>query len=51
MIYYFHSERIPVFALDVYAKNERSDLNEDEKARLKRFVKAIAEAASKEGKQ
>jgi len=50
VIYYFHSERIPLFALDVYAKNERSDLSEDEKARLKRFVKAIADAAAKKGK-
>jgi hypothetical protein len=42
VIYYFHSERMPLFALDIYAKNERSDLSEDEKARLKQFVKTVA---------
>jgi hypothetical protein len=42
VIYYFHSERIPLFALDVYAKNQRSDLSEDEKAKLKQFVKSVA---------
>jgi hypothetical protein len=41
VIYYFHSERIPLFALDVYAKNKRSDLSEDEKTRLKQFVKSV----------
>lgn len=51
VIYYFHSERIPLFALDVYAKNDRSDLSEDQKVRLKRVVKAIAEAAAKKDKQ
>jgi len=42
VIYYFHSECIPLFALDVYAKNQHSDLSESEKARLKQFVKTVA---------
>ena len=51
VIYYFHSERIPLFALDIYAKNERSDLGEGEKSRLKLFVKTIAHLATKKGKR
>lgn len=52
VIYYFHSERLPLFALDIYAKNERSDLSEDEKRHLRQFVKAIAsQAEAKKGKR
>jgi hypothetical protein len=42
VIYYFHSERIPLFALGLYAKNDRSDLSRNEINRLQRFVKTIA---------
>lgn len=49
VIYYYHSPRIPLFALDAYAKNERSDLTRDEIGRLRRIVKAIADTYPKEG--
>lgn len=51
MIYYFHSEHIPLFALDVYAKNERADLKPDEINQLKRVVKLIADAYMRKGKR
>lgn len=49
VIYFYHSLRIPLFALDAYAKNERSDLTRDEIVRMRRVVKAIADAYPKEG--
>ncbi len=51
VIYYFHSEHIPLFALDVYAKNERADLKPDEINQLKRVVKLIADAYMRKGKR
>jgi hypothetical protein len=51
VIYYFHSEQIPLFALDAYAKNEKADLKPEEVVRLRRVVKMIAEAfANRSGK-
>ena len=44
IIYYFHSRRIPVFLLTVFAKNERSDLAANEVRALAKAVKAIARA-------
>ncbi len=38
VIYYFHSEALPLLALDVYAKSEKTDLGLDEKKRLKAEV-------------
>jgi hypothetical protein len=47
VIYYFHDERVPLFALDAYAKNEKTDLKPDEVVRLKRVVDSIREAVAK----
>jgi hypothetical protein len=41
VIYYFHSENIPLFALDIYTKNEKADLNSDEKKAWKAVVQNI----------
>ena len=49
VIYYFHSERLPLFALDVYAKNEKTDLTRNEVARLRGLVKMIPEGYVKRG--
>jgi hypothetical protein len=34
VIYYFHSERMPLVALDIFAKNRKEDLTEREKKLL-----------------
>jgi mRNA-degrading endonuclease RelE of RelBE toxin-antitoxin system len=47
VIYYFHSERIPLFALSLYAKNQKADLSSDEIDRLRLVVKSIAASARK----
>lgn len=38
VIYYFHNELMPLFALDIYAKNEKDDLSADEKRAWKTAV-------------
>jgi hypothetical protein len=40
-IYYYHDESIPLFILDIYAKNEQSDLSEADKRSLKRLLAQI----------
>ena len=41
VIYYFHSEELPLFALDLYAKSGQGDLSEHEKRMWKLFVEKI----------
>ena len=41
VIYYFHSERLPLFALTVFAKNERANLTLAERNAMASVVRAI----------
>ena len=41
VIYYHHSERIPVFLLTVFAKNEQGDLTMSERHQLADAVKRV----------
>lgn len=41
IIYYFHGERLPVFALTIFAKNERADLTPAERNAMAAVVRAI----------
>ena len=47
VIYYFHSEAIPLFALTAYAKNERADLSDAERNDFKRLTKVLVETYGK----
>src|SRR5437764_10130254 len=38
VIYYFHNTEMPVFALDIYGKNEKSDVTQAEKRFWKNLV-------------
>ncbi len=38
VIYYYYNESIPLFALDIYAKNQRTDLSDADKRSLKRLL-------------
>jgi hypothetical protein len=38
IIYYYHSPRLPLFLLTVFAKNEQDNLSQREKHTLKRLV-------------
>ena len=37
-IYYYHGQRIPVFLLAAYAKNEQANLSKAERNAMKRLV-------------
>ena len=41
MIYLFHSERVPVFLLAMYGKNEKVNLSKAERNAMARLVPAI----------
>lgn len=45
VIYYFHSERIPLYLLTVFAKNERADLTHSERNELAKLVKILVDTA------
>lgn len=45
VIYYFHSQRVPLYLLTVFAKNERADLTQKERNELAKLVKLLAETA------
>jgi hypothetical protein len=47
VIYYFHNEDIPIFALTAYAKNQRDDLSDAEKNNYKRLIKTLLETYGK----
>lgn len=43
VIYFFRSEAMPLFLLDFYAKNEKSNLDAYDKRQLQNVVKTITE--------
>lgn len=47
VIYYFYNESIPLFALDIYAKNEKTELSEADKRSLKRLLPILVSQYSK----
>ena len=38
VIYYYHSERLPVFLLAAYAKNEKATLSKAERNAMKKLI-------------
>jgi hypothetical protein len=42
IVYYFHDERVPIFMLTVFAKNERTDLSRAELNLLAKAAKTLA---------
>jgi len=45
VIYYFHSARIPLYLLTVFAKNERVDLSQAERNELAKLVEVLIKTA------
>ena len=43
IIYYFHNERLPVFLLAAYSKNEKANLSMAERNDMKRLVPILVE--------
>lgn len=44
VIYYYHDNSIPIFLLTVFAKNEKDNLSDAEKAALAKVARAIKES-------
>jgi hypothetical protein len=44
VIYYYHSERLPVFLLSAYAKNRKENLTQGERNAMKGLVPALVAA-------
>jgi hypothetical protein len=44
VIYYFHSERIPLFLLTVFGKNEKANLSHAERNELAKLVRILVES-------
>jgi hypothetical protein len=40
-IYYYHNESIPLYALDIYAKNQKTNLSAAEKRAARKTIAAI----------
>lgn len=47
VIYYFHSERIPLFVITAYAKNVRDDISDADRNDMKRMTKLLAKYGTK----
>ncbi len=43
VIYYFHSDRMPLYLLTVFGKNEKADLSMAERVALGKFVKRLVD--------
>jgi len=43
VIYYFHSEAVPLYLLTMFGKGERANINQAERNELRDLVKLIAE--------
>jgi|SRR5581483_8248944 len=44
VIYFYHSQDVPLFALTAYAKNERSDLSQSERNDFRKLTKLLVES-------
>ena len=49
VIYFFHDFEMPLFILDVFAKNEKADLSQTERNRLHFATRQIVEAYKRRG--
>jgi hypothetical protein len=43
IVYYYHSETMPIFALTAYAKNERADLRQADRNDFRRLTALLVE--------
>jgi hypothetical protein len=49
VIYYYHSERLPLFLLSAFAKNRKANLSKAERNAMKRLVPALVAGYPKKG--
>jgi hypothetical protein len=43
VVYFYHSEAVPLFALNVFAKNEKTNLTKEERNDLKKLAAVLVE--------
>lgn len=43
IIYYFHNDEMPLFALTAFAKNERTDLSQEDRNAFRRLTKWLVD--------
>jgi hypothetical protein len=43
VVYFYHSEKVPLFALNVFAKNEKANLTKEERNSLKKLTALLVE--------
>jgi hypothetical protein len=43
VIYFFYSEHIPLFALNIFAKNEKANISQSERNELKKLTALLVE--------
>jgi hypothetical protein len=48
VIYYYHSERLPLFLLTAYAKKVKANLSQAERNAMKRFIQTLIGYPGKE---
>lgn len=51
VVYFHHSEAMPLFALTAYAKNERADLSQADRNAYRSLTARLAEAYAKRSKR
>ena len=44
VIYFYHSQDVPLFALTAYAKNEKADLSQSDRNDFRRLTKLLVES-------
>jgi hypothetical protein len=49
VIYYYHSERLPLFLLSAFAKNRKANLSKAERNAMKQLVPALVAGYPKKG--
>jgi hypothetical protein len=49
VIYFFHSDDIPLFALNVFAKNEKANISHDERNELRKLTAILVKNYKTEG--
>jgi hypothetical protein len=51
VVYYYHSQAVPLFALTAYAKNERADLTQADRNDFRRLTALLVETYAKRTRQ
>ncbi len=51
VVYFYHSEAMPLFALTAYAKNDRADLSQAERNGFRRLTALLVDAYAKRSKR